>query len=90
MVLCLLSAKNEACGIGRVVVLVNLTYAGSRENLANCDQDSRFRFVQGDIGDSEMASRLLSEEKIDSVFHLSAEARVDQSIDCRRLTFRPT
>lgn len=81
LVLYLLSEKNVACGVSRVVVLDKLTYAGRRENLANCVQDPRFRFFQGDIVDSDLVGRLLSEEKIDSVFHLAAESHVDRSID---------
>ena len=45
----LLSGIENASEVGRVVVLDKLTYAGRRENLAQCSQDPRFRFVQGDI-----------------------------------------
>jgi len=77
----LLSGEEDAAGVGRVVVLDKLTYAGRRENLTECDEDPRFRFVQGDIGDEALVGRLLAEEKIDAVFHLAAESHVDRSIE---------
>ena len=60
----LLSRQEDAAGVGRVVVLDKLTYAGRRENLAECDQDPRFRFFQGDIADSDRVGQLLEEERI--------------------------
>jgi dTDP-glucose 4,6-dehydratase len=77
----LLLGKEIASGVGRVVVLDKLTYAGRRENLAECSHDSRFRFVQGDIAESDRVGKLLEEEAIDSVFHLAAESHVDRSIE---------
>ena len=81
LVHCLLSGHEDATGVGRVVVLDKLTYAGRRENLAQCSQDPRFRFVHGDIADSDLVGKLLKEESIDSVFHLAAESHVDRSIE---------
>ena len=77
----LLSGQEDAAGVGRVVVLDKLTYAGRRENLAQCSQDPRFRFVHGDIADSDLVGKLLEEEGVDSVFHLAAESHVDRSIE---------
>ena len=77
----LLSGQEDAAGVGRVVVLDKLTYAGRRENLAECDQDPRFRFFQGDIADSDRVGQLLEEEAIDAVFHLAAEARIQPTIE---------
>lgn len=77
----LLSGQEDAAGVGRVVVLDKLTYAGRRENLAECSQDPRFCFVHGDIADSNRVGKLLEEESIDSVFHLAAESHVDRSIE---------
>ena len=77
----LLSQEADSPAVGRVVVLDKLTYAGRRENLLGCEKDSRFRFVQGDIGDASLIRSLLAEEKIDSLFHLAAESHVDRSIE---------
>ena len=44
-----------------VTVLDKLTYAGNLENLASLQQDSRYRFVCGDIVDGALVRRLLEE-----------------------------
>jgi dTDP-glucose 4,6-dehydratase len=67
--------------IGTVVSLDKLTYAGNRSSLDDIQSDNRHVFVQGDIGDSELVSRLLREHAIDAVMHLAAESHVDRSID---------
>ncbi len=64
----------------RLVVLDKLTYAGSRGNLIGPDQDPRFLFVEGDIGDRELVARLLREHDVCGVFNLAAESHVDRSI----------
>ncbi|MCL2929064.1 MAG: dTDP-glucose 4,6-dehydratase [Trichodesmium sp. MAG_R01] len=64
----------------RVVVLDALTYAGNKETLADLQDRSNFRFVQGDICDRSLVDSLLQEEDIDTVAHLAAESHVDRSI----------
>ena len=64
----------------RIVVLDALTYAGNRANLAAVDDNSRIRFVQGDIGDQDLVGSLLREEQIDLIVHFAAESHVDRSI----------
>ncbi|MEW8044727.1 MAG: dTDP-glucose 4,6-dehydratase [Candidatus Sedimenticola endophacoides] len=64
----------------RVVVLDALTYAGNRENLAALEANPNFRFVHGDILDTERVERLLREEQIDTLVHFAAESHVDRSI----------
>lgn len=66
--------------IDRVVVLDLLTYAGNRASLAAAEQDPRFRFVQGDIGDQSLAEELLREEGIETIVNFAAESHVDRSI----------
>ena len=66
--------------IQRVVVLDALTYAGKRENLTGPDQDPRFHFVEGEVNDRELLSRLLVEAEITGTLHLAAESHVDRSI----------
>ena len=63
-----------------IVTLDKLTYAGNRENLASLDGDARHIFVQGDIGDFELVSRLLAEHQPRAVVNFAAESHVDRSI----------
>ncbi|MFN2472025.1 MAG: dTDP-glucose 4,6-dehydratase [Gaiellaceae bacterium] len=49
-----------------------LTYAGNRANLA--DVEGAIRFVRGDIGDFELASRVITEERIDTIVNFAAES----------------
>jgi len=67
--------------VERLVNLDKLTYAGSPANLAGLENDPRHLFVEGDICDSDLISRLLAEHRIDAVMHLAAESHVDRSID---------
>ena len=64
----------------RVINLDKLTYAGNPLSLADIEQNSRYRFVKGDICDAKLAERLFSEERIDTVVHFAAESHVDRSI----------
>lgn len=63
----------------RVINLDKLTYAGTLDNLRDVADDSRYRFVQGDITDSELAGTLMAES--DAVVHFAAESHVDRSIE---------
>ncbi len=64
----------------RVVNLDLLTYAGSLRNLANLPDDTRHTFVQGDITDGPLVTRLMQDHDIDTVIHFAAESHVDRSI----------
>ena len=64
----------------RLVVLDALTYAGNRASLAALDGAGSFRFVHGDIGDTDLVRGLLAEERIDTIVHFAAESHVDRSI----------
>ena len=63
-----------------IVTLDKLTYAGNRENLGSLDGDARHTFVQGDIGDFELVSRLLAKHQPRAVVNFAAESHVDRSI----------
>jgi dTDP-glucose 4,6-dehydratase len=63
-----------------VVNLDKLTYAGNPETLASLQGDLRHIFVQGDIGDAALVSRLLAEHKPRAVVNFAAESHVDRSI----------
>lgn len=64
--------------IANLTVLDKLTYAGRLENLAGCDVDPRYRFVQGDICDPNLVGELIAEH--DVVVNFAAESHVDRSI----------
>ncbi len=65
----------------RVVVLDNLTYAGSAASLDHLPDRSRFVFVQGDIADRELVDAVFREHRPRAVLNLAAETHVDRSID---------
>ncbi|MBI4342970.1 MAG: dTDP-glucose 4,6-dehydratase [Candidatus Omnitrophica bacterium] len=62
----------------RVVNLDLLTYAGSRERLADLEGSSRYRFVQGTIGDPAVVRQAM--QGCEAVVHFAAETHVDRSI----------
>lgn len=64
----------------RVVVLDALTYAGNRANLDAVRDNTRFRFVHGDICDTGMVENLIGAERLDTIVHFAAESHVDRSI----------
>jgi dTDP-glucose 4,6-dehydratase len=63
-----------------VVNLDALTYAGNLENLTTVENDSRYRFVHGDICDAAMVGDLVASERPDAIVHFAAESHVDRSI----------
>lgn len=67
---------------GRPVVVVdNLTYAGSMANLESVAEAPNFAFVHADIRDADAMQRLFADFAIEQVIHLAAESHVDRSID---------
>lgn len=63
--------------------LVNLdllTYAGSLENLQECEANPRYKFIKGDICNRELVEFVFSEYDIRGVIHFAAESHVDNSI----------
>ncbi len=60
-----------------VVVLDALTYAG---NAANLDGLDRVELVEGDICDTALVERLLTDHDITTIAHFAAESHVDRSI----------
>ena len=62
-----------------VINLDKLTYAGVRANTKDLESDSRYQFVQGDIGDAELVRDQM--KGVDGVIHFAAESHVDRSID---------
>ena len=63
-----------------VVNLDKLTYAGNLRNLRSVENDERYAFVHGDIGDAGLVSKLLLEYKPRAIINFAAESHVDRSI----------
>ncbi len=63
-----------------IVNLDKLTYAGNLATLKSLENDSRHVFVQGDIGDYELALSLLKKHQVRAVLNFAAESHVDRSI----------
>lgn len=64
----------------RVINLDALTYAGSQENLKELPAPERHIFVQGNICDQNLVTKLLRQYHIDTIVHFAAETHVDRSI----------
>lgn len=65
----------------KVVVLDDLTYAGSMANLAEAEKHSNFVFVKESICNTSEVLRILQSYEIDIVYNLAAETHVDNSIN---------
>jgi dTDP-glucose 4,6-dehydratase len=64
-----------------LVVLDNLTYAGSAASLDDLPDRSRVTLVVGDIADRERVDAVFREHRPRAVLNLAAETHVDRSID---------
>ncbi len=64
----------------KIINLDKVTYAGNPENLKDIENDSRYKFVKGDICDKELVNDLVSKEKPDAILSFAAETHVDRSI----------
>ncbi|MDX1550221.1 MAG: dTDP-glucose 4,6-dehydratase [Lysobacter spongiicola] len=69
-----------AAGI-KVVNLDLLTYAGNLDTLGPLEGNPGHVFVNGDIGDRALVTRLLRDHRPDAVVNFAAESHVDRSID---------
>jgi len=67
------------------VCLDALTYAGNYNNIKDLEGKNNYKFVLGDITDSEFIDKLFSEEQFDVVINFAAESHVDNSIKNPRL-----
>lgn len=63
-----------------IVNLDKFTYAGNPENFSALARNARHTVVQGDIGDSALVGRLLTEHRPRAVINFAAESHVDRSI----------
>jgi len=69
----------------KVVALDNLSN-GRNENIEEFKNNSKFKFINGDIKDEKLLSEVFK-EKFDIVYHLAASINVQDSIDDPRTTF---
>ena len=67
-------------GLGPVVNLDKLTYAGNLQNLSSVVNNPSHIFVQGDICDTKTMNELLTRYQPQAVVHFAAESHVDRSI----------
>lgn len=65
----------------RIINLDKLTYAGNLDTLSLLHCNNRHVFVQGDIGDRDLVTKLLAEHRPDAIINFAAESHVDRSID---------
>ncbi len=63
-----------------VVNLDKLTYAGNLENLAEVENNKRYKFIKGDICNRELIEYIFAEFNIKGAIHFAAESHVDNSI----------
>ena len=63
-----------------ILNLDKLTYAGNLENLRGLEDCPHYRFIHGDIGDSQLVRSLFTDYTIDYVVNFAAESHVDRSI----------
>lgn len=63
-----------------IVNLDKLTYAGNLENLVSSEGKKNYRFIKGDIGNSDLVRYIFEKYKIKYVVNFAAESHVDRSI----------
>ncbi len=69
-----------ACHRGDSIVnLDKLTYSGNLQTLRDMENDRRYAFVRGDIGDRSKVRKILA-AGFDAIVHFAAETHVDRSI----------
>lgn len=63
---------------GQIIVLDKLTYAGNIHNLDPVAK--KIKFIQGDICDIDLVTKIFTDHQINGVIHFAAESHVDNSI----------
>ncbi len=67
-------------GLGPVVNLDKLTYAGNLQTLASVEARPDYTFVHGDICDAALVAQILEKHRPRAIVHFAAESHVDRSI----------
>src|SRR4030066_2199431 len=63
----------------KIFNLDKLTYAGNLENLSEVEKNPNYKFIQGEICNSQLANRILA-EKIGCIINFAAESHVDRGL----------
>ena len=63
-----------------IINLDLLTYAGNLQNLKECEDNPKYKFIKGDICNRELVEFIFNEYDINGVIHFAAESHVDNSI----------
>jgi len=63
-----------------IINLDLLTYAGDLKNLQECENNSNYKFIKGDICNRNLVEFIFEEYDIMGVIHFAAESHVDNSI----------
>lgn len=64
----------------QIVNLDLLTYAGNLESLKTAESSPNYRFIRGDIADSDFIMELFRKESFDHIINFAAESHVDRSV----------
>jgi len=64
----------------KIINLDLLTYAGNLKNLKECENNPRYKFIQGDICNHKLVESIFKEYNIRGIIHFAAESHVDNSI----------
>lgn len=64
----------------KIVNIDALTYAGNLNNLVDIECKDNYKFIKGDICDTDLIEKIMTEEKIDCIVNFAAESHVDRSI----------
>lgn len=64
----------------KIINLDKLTYAGELSNLKHIKDNLNYKFIKGDICDSNLVAELFSTYNFNGVIHFAAESHVDNSI----------
>ena len=67
--------------LARVINYDKLTYAGNLDTLCSIESDSNYLFIEGDICNQALVSKVLIEHEVDSIINFAAESHVDRSIE---------
>ncbi len=80
----ILDEKNDY----KIINLDKLTYAGNLENLVSSEGKKNYKFVRGDITNTELVNSIFQLYDIEYIINFAAESHVDRSILGSEIFFR--
>lgn len=63
-----------------IINLDLLTYSGNLNNLESLSESPHYHFIQGNISDTKLVTKILERHKPKAIIHFAAESHVDRSI----------